>query len=153
MIEVLLETLTLRPATLDDRESVFKWRNDPDVRRYSFERDPVEWETHVEWFEKITLDSKRHLLIGETEGKPVGVLRIDYIDEECREISIYLVPGSSSQGLGTLLIRQGTEWIRRQDPAVKQLRAKILGENTASLKAFNRAGFEESYRLYEWHAP
>lgn len=148
-----METLTLRPATLDDREAVFKWRNDPKVRRYSFERDPIEWETHIEWFEKITHDSKRHLLIGEITGQPVGVVRIDTIDEECREISTYLVPGNSGQGLGTSLIRHSIEWIRHHDPVVKQLRAKILGENTASLKAFNRAGFEESYRLYEWHAP
>ncbi len=138
---------------MEDCESVFNWRNDPEVRQYIFDPAPIVWEEHEQWFKKILNASDRHLLIGNSENESIGVLRIEPVGQKGGEISVYLVPGNSGQGLGSLLIEKGIEWITRHQPQIKHLQAKILGENTASLKAFQRAGFEESYRLYEWHAP
>ncbi|QPJ62158.1 MAG: GNAT family N-acetyltransferase [Candidatus Nitronauta litoralis] len=146
-------SITLRSAQREDCKSVFAWRNDPEVRQHIFDPAPIAWEDHEQWFNKILEASDRHLLIGDSEGKSIGVIRIEPVDQEGGEISVYLVPGNSGQGLGSLLISKGIEWVAQHHPQIKHLQAKILGENAASLKAFQRAGFKESYRFYEWHAP
>jgi RimJ/RimL family protein N-acetyltransferase len=134
------EVLTLRRAVVSDKLSVFEWRNDETTRKFFFDSAPVNCDTHETWFDRVLSAEHVYLLIGELAGKPIGVLRYD-VDGDCAEVSVYLVPGRSGQGLGSKLLTEGTAWIRCNVVGVHHLKARIVCENLASLRAFKKAGF------------
>ena len=140
--------LCLRPAVEADAERVYSWRNHPLVRRASLDTREIPWEEHLAWFRRALESAERRLLIAEQDESPVGVLRFD-VKEEQAEISIYLDPGRTGQGLGTAMLRAGVEWARGKLQGVKVLSARIRPDNPGSLKAFEKAGFSESWRVYD----
>lgn len=133
--------IQLREAQLRDCESLHEWRNAEETRRYIFNPAPIDFETHRRWFLQTLDDPSRVLLIGEQAGEPVGVLRYD-LSGETAVISVYLVPGKQRQGIGTALIRAGSDWIFRHRDA-HTIEAKVLEANTASMAAFLKAGFRK----------
>ncbi len=140
--------LTLRKAGLADCESVFQWRNAPETRQHIFNPEPIAWEEHQVWFEKILQSDESVLLIAESDGDPVGVLRYDFPATGKAIVSIYLVPGLHGQGLGTRILQEGADWLKRNLPQIEAVEAQVLAGNTASHRAFEKAGYEPSYMTY-----
>jgi RimJ/RimL family protein N-acetyltransferase len=132
--------ISLRSITEDDFGNLFVWRNDPETRRHFRSPAPIERGPHLAWCAKIQLDPNCAHLIGEQDGKPVGVLRYD-INGLWAKASIYLVPGLGGRGLGTELLRGGTGWIKENHPSVRKLKALVKLENIASTKVFEKSGF------------
>jgi spore coat polysaccharide biosynthesis predicted glycosyltransferase SpsG/RimJ/RimL family protein N-acetyltransferase len=140
--------ITIRPASIEDCDSVYQWRNAEETRHYIFNAEPISLETHRNWFCKTLENPSRILLIGEIEKRPVGVLRYDFSGDEAL-ISVYLVPGGQGQGVGSHLIRCGSLWMRENHPQIKIVNAEIFAENIASLHAFESAGFTQHHMIYK----
>ncbi|MHB1291236.1 MAG: GNAT family N-acetyltransferase [Sulfuricella sp.] len=145
-----MSEIVLRRATASDECNIFEWRNAAETRRYAFNPDAVAWEDHVRWFKDTLARTDRHLLIGELDSQPIGVLRYDVVNEVA-EVSIYLVPGCGGRGLGTALLKEGNAWVARHLPQVTTLNAKILPDNVASRKSFAKAGYVESIGIFKYH--
>lgn len=145
---ILPQQITIRRATLEDCDSVYEWRNAEETRRYIFNDKPISLETHRNWYRNTLHNSCRVLLIGEIGSNPVGVLRYDLTDDEAL-ISIYLVPGGQGQGVGSQLIRCGTQWLRENYPRIRVINAEIFSENKASLRAFESAGYKEHHLIFQ----
>jgi len=137
----------LRLAELQDSVDVFSWRNSEETRRHIFNRDLIPFEVHQEWFEKCLNSENRVILIGEIDNKAIGVLRYDLTDAEAL-ISVYLVPGKQPPGTGSQLIAAGSAWVRENYPHIKKVNAEILCKNTASVKAFEKAGYLLDHLTY-----
>lgn len=137
---MLQPNIHLRYATLDDSRSLFDWRNDSLVRRFSRNTKLINWEEHSEWIGRVLSDPKRHLLIGTIDAEAIGVLRFD-ISEARAEISLYLVPGKQGGGLGGALVAAGERWLQEHHPEVKTVDAEILAKNTISHKMFSNSGY------------
>jgi UDP-2,4-diacetamido-2,4,6-trideoxy-beta-L-altropyranose hydrolase len=132
--------ITLRNAVVDDRDRVLEWRNTDSTRKFFFDPTPGSWETHEAWFDSVLSAEHVYLLIGEVAGEPVGVLRYD-VAGECADVSVYIVPGKTGLGLGTKLLAEGTVWLRCNVVGVRQLKARVVCENKASARAFEKAGY------------
>jgi UDP-2,4-diacetamido-2,4,6-trideoxy-beta-L-altropyranose hydrolase len=150
----MTEPLHLRPATAEDGQSLFEWRNHPHVRRYSHHSEPIAWADHCLWFEKVLADPNRVLLIGESSGQPVGVLRYDMQDSEAL-VSVYLDPSRLGQGYGTALLQSGLAWLSANAPQIRTALAEIHTDNPASVRAFEKAGYrkktvKQDALLYEY---
>ena len=143
-----MKNIILRLATISDAETVFEWRNDLETRKYSLDPRPLVYEEHRKWFKQSLKSHNRHLLIAEQDKLPIGVIRYDTNELEA-EISIFLNPKLRSKGLGTQMLIMGADWIKEKLPQIKALRAKVLTENIASTKAFEKAGFISKIQLYE----
>jgi RimJ/RimL family protein N-acetyltransferase len=126
-------TLTVRPATEADALDVLAWRNDPLTRAMSRDQGEVEEAAHVAWFARAIADSARTLLIGEVDGGKVGMVRIDRGAET--EVSINLNPAYRGQGLSVPLLMAALA-------GVPDVWAEVREENAASIRLFERAGFE-----------
>lgn len=137
--------LTLRPATADDAATAFPWRNAPATRAASFNPQPLTFAGHRAWFLAALADPRRHLLVGEQAGRPVGIARIDLTGQRGAELSLYLDPDRQGEGLGPALIEAACRWLARREEA-DWLRARVRPDNAASLAAFAQAGFCESER-------
>jgi len=55
-----------------DLDLVRGWRNHPDIRQFMLTRHEITPEEHQRWFERVSRDPDKHLLIFEQEGEPLG---------------------------------------------------------------------------------
>ena len=132
--------LTFRRATLKDSDNLLTWRNDPAIRGVSLNSHEIERKTHEEWLQRTLADPQRILLVAESQGQSVGVIRFDLLPPEA-VISVYRIPLAEAPGG---LIRQATDWLRTQHPEILRIRAELLPHNTASLAAFRSAGYRDA---------
>lgn len=148
--EVDRTKLMLRKAEPSDSAKVFEWRNHPDVRRYFFDAKPLERASHERWFAGVLKNPTRHFFIAVNEaGEGVGVLRLDESpDGQCAEVDIYVAPGQHGKGWGLRILNEGALWARA-NTRLTRLQARVIVENTASLKVFAKSGFRPVYQVFE----
>lgn len=140
MARTALASVQVRPATLEDARPVLDWANDPVTRSVSFTQSEILWEDHQPWFARRLADPGCRLLIGENaQGAPVGMVRFD-LHEGVATISINIAPAHRGLGLGTDLLLVACRDLLNSGAAT-QIRALIKPDNTASQRAFQRAGF------------
>ena len=140
-------SVVLRQAQLADCEPIFNWRNAKETRRFSIGTNPITFDEHVIWFRKALENPDCQILLGESDGDAVGVLRFDR-EEKCAAISVYLVPGNYGKGIGPQLIEQGTWWVKQNWQDIESIEATILAENAASVSAFLEAGYKNKSYTY-----
>ena len=139
--------VTMRAAAVSDCESIWRWRNADFVLQGSKTPDPVSWPAHRAWFEAALNDPNRHVLLGEADGEPVGVLRFDLVENEATA-SVYLTAQGRGRGIGPELLIQGQIWLRSNAPRVVRIKAEIRSTNEASIEAFKAARYRRTGDLY-----
>lgn len=148
------DTLGLRPATADDVDLYFRWANEPDVRRQSFNQTAISFEDHVRWFNRKVATEGCHLFVLCEDGEPLGQIRFDVADGTA-EIGYSLDKSARGRGLAKRLVALGMA--RMADAGVRSFRAKVKHDNTPSVAAFIRCGFTEGeaagYRVFHRELP
>ncbi|NJO32923.1 MAG: UDP-2,4-diacetamido-2,4,6-trideoxy-beta-L-altropyranose hydrolase [Rhodospirillales bacterium] len=145
---VLLRTkVTLRPAQASDCRDLWQWRNEPKVREASTASAPIPWEDHRTWFEATLGNPDRRLLIGESDGVAIGVLRFDLAGETAT-VSAHLTPAGHGRGLGSELLMRGQAWLQRNCPHIVRIEALILPGNIPSIAAFTAARYRPRGEYY-----
>ena len=126
-----------REVTLNDAKKLFVWRNNPNIRNISKNKNTLKFESHIIWLKKVLRDPKILFLIAENEKEPIGVIRFN-ISQNIANVSIYKVP-NSRKSFG--LIKKSSNWLFKSNPNIKGIRAEILEENEISYNAFYSAGY------------
>ena len=150
-------TVTLRRARTEDCEAVWRWNNAPEVREVSLRSEPIPLEDHRAWYARVLGDGRSHLWIVETGRADAGVVRI-HPGPSVDLLSIALDATHHGQGIGSEAVaaacRAFTEATGRG-----RVGAQIKPSNTASRRAFERAGFTllatsegQAVLEYEWRA-
>jgi len=134
------DTPSLRPATADDSETLWLWRNDPLMRRMAKSQGPIPWSAHDLWYRRALSNARTVILIGEIGGTPVGMVRFDPRSDGSFLVSINLDPHRRGRGLGTKLLAAGCDRFLEKMIGVK-LCAEIDRSNAASERIFERIGF------------
>ncbi len=133
-------SLRLRPVLPEDCRILWEWANDPTVRALSFSTESIPWEDHIKWFERKTHDPNCSIWIAlDEEDSRLGVIRFDTQNQEA-EIGVCLAPEARGKGYGGHIIRSGVEACYRER-GTRLYHALIKKENSASLRAFEKAGF------------
>lgn len=140
--------LELRLAGKQDMALLFEGRNAAHVRRWAFNPELIDWDSHVSWFQRSLDNAQRLMLIGETAQGPIGVVRYDR-DGECVEVSIYLCEGQTGIGWGPALLSSGERFLRRHWPEVRSIQAQVLAGNEVSKALFHKAGYTQSDRHFQ----
>ena len=136
-----------RRATPADTNLLFAWRNHATIRAASFETGPLDAAAHAAWVARTLADGSRHLLIAHILGEPMGVVRFDVQGQDAH-ISVSLAPARQHEGLGPVLLRQATRWLRHEELPVRRIVAQVRALNPASLQSFYRAGYaDDTYTL------
>ncbi len=134
--------MIIRKAVAQDADDILAWRNDPATRAMSRTRQAIDPTAHAAWFGKVIDDARRTLLIGEQDGRKIGMVRLDHA--ATTEVSINLNPAFRGQGLAYPLLSLALEH------ADGMLEAEVHEENLASLKLFERAGFRQTHSQDGW---
>jgi RimJ/RimL family protein N-acetyltransferase len=141
-------TVTVRPAKIGDSSMLFEWRNHPDIRRASHHAGEITPEHHAAWFTEALSDPNRHLLIGEVCGRPTGVTRFDIAGRRA-EVSIYVDPGKTAKGIGSIMLKEAERWLLQHCPDVEVIEADVLEPNLISHTMFERSGYSRVLRRYQ----
>lgn len=138
----------LRDAVKEDMDLLFEWANEREVRRNSFSSGKISYEEHQEWFSRILNrpDCRQYIYMQDEE--PAGQIRIT-IDGETAEIGYSICAEKRGMGYGSKILELACKRAVCDFPNVRRLTAKVKPDNTASQKAFLKAGFEEAYYAYE----
>ncbi|WP_081910517.1 UDP-2,4-diacetamido-2,4,6-trideoxy-beta-L-altropyranose hydrolase [Hymenobacter sp. APR13] len=133
----------LRPVVAADSAQLLAWTNDPTVRQFSFNPEPVARPAHEQWLAARLQDPASLLLLAEdaASGQPLGLIRFQV--EEARATLSYLLDARfRGQGLAPLLLLAGTRVLAQTFGSVRQVVGHVQVANVASVKAFERAGFQ-----------
>ncbi len=140
---LLAEPLRLRPVCHRDRRLIWEWANDPEVRQASLSTEPIPWTDHVAWFDhQLASDAGPFWLAVDETETPVGHIRFDLSASKDANVHIAMGHGHRGRGHGPLLLSLATERLFHQHRA-DRVHAYIKPENSASLKAFHRAGYRQ----------
>lgn len=123
---------------MDDAQLIFDWSNDPLVRQQSFQNNPIVWEDHLVWLSKKIKSEIDVLWIVEQHEQPVGFVRFENITEH-PTIGILVDQAHRGQGLASQILTQASASFTVKFG--KPIYAYIKQQNTASVKAFERAGY------------
>ena len=141
--ELHRRTLTLQRASEKDGDLLFRWANEPEVRRVSFSSEPISKEDHMRWFSAKIRDPQVLLYIAsDAAGAPAGQIRFDLEGSEAT-VSVSVAPDRRGAGLGRQLIRRGVEMVFRET-SVLTIHAFIKPDNERSMASFEGAGFANS---------
>jgi len=129
----------LRRVSMDDKEILLKWANDPVTRQNSFDSNTITFPEHEKWFQD-KLDNKGEvMLMAVDQGKGVGHIRF-CLENGQAEVNINVAPDERGKGYGTALLKIAVPWLLEHHGAQKVI-AHIKPDNLPSIKTFQKAGF------------
>ncbi|SEP56892.1 GNAT family N-acetyltransferase [Flavobacterium urocaniciphilum] len=142
--------ISFRKATEKDMMLYFDWTNDASVRENSYQSGAISLENHQNWFQNKIKDATCSMLVFENHlGNAIGQVRIQNTENNTAIIGISNDKNHRGKGYASEMIRLAAESFLMLHPEVT-ISAYIKLENTASEKAFKKAGFElESVLNYE----
>ncbi|MEE8458820.1 MAG: GNAT family N-acetyltransferase [Phycisphaerales bacterium] len=130
-----------RPATEHDCRLLWRWVNNPDVRRWSFSSDSIEWDAHVAWFRtKLADPNSRMYIVMDAADDPIGLVRLDVGEDDSGTVSVSIAPELRGRGYGTAALRLASGRFFA-DTDARRIVAHIKTDNVPSIRAFESAGF------------
>lgn len=132
--------VTLRPAVAADRLPLWRWRNDPETRRASFDQAEIPLDAHTRWFEENLARPDRRIYIVQVDGVDAGVVRLDLSNGEAT-VNINLAPQWRGRGIGTRALRAVCHEAF-DSLGLAGLTARVKADNLSSRVAFERSGFK-----------
>ena len=137
----------LTKAETTDINDIFEWRNHPDIRKNFFNQELLSWDEHEKWFMARLSDPDATVYMAYHKKEKIGSIRFESKDSVIKT-SVMLNPDFLGKGLGPKVIKLGVErFIMEKNPDM-QIIAEIKKDNVASIKAFEKAGFEEGSFAY-----
>lgn len=141
---------SIRPMTRDDLKMVLAWRNHVDVRQYMYTKHEISLEEHLQWFELVSRDDQRHLLIYEHNLLPLGFINIKKIAPGgIANWGFYAAPGVP-KGVGAEL---GNSALRYAfvNLGLHKVCGQVLVSNGKSIRFHLKLGFLEEGILRQHH--
>lgn len=130
--------ISCRKAIKTDLISVFNWSNDVLVRSNSYNSEPIELESHSNWFLKKIKDETTLFLIIEVNGKSAGIVRFE-IEKDKSVVGALVSKEFRGQKLASKFLEVSAElYFKKNDQPIL---AYIKKENIASLKSFEKAHY------------
>jgi UDP-2,4-diacetamido-2,4,6-trideoxy-beta-L-altropyranose hydrolase len=140
--------LSLRQVMEEDGSLLWKWANEPTVRAVSFSSQPISWSQHLEWFNRKLKDLNCYFFIAIDRDKiPIGQIRFDREEEDSAVISITIAPEKRGFGYGSLAINLAVNEIFHKT-YIHQIVALIKSENLASIRVFEKIGFQNAGTIF-----
>lgn len=129
--------IKLRLATHEDCMLLFKWANDSQVRENAFSPNDIDLESHIKWYENKMNDENTRIFIVLKDNDEVGQIRVDISDNK-GFIDYSIDKNYRGQGIGTEILQ-----LIKLEITKVNLIGYVKKENIASMKAFEKAGYEK----------
>lgn len=134
-------SIKLRPAQLRDCDLLFRWANDPVVRKNAFNSDLILFENHKKWFNNRLYCDSCNIYICYLDNNPIGQIRID-IKDDIGEIDYSIDTEFRGKGYGYKLLLKLEEMVKQTKINIDTLIGNVKDSNIASKKSFKKAGYD-----------
>ena len=132
--------LYLRKAILDDAETLFRWRNDPEARANSFHTEPIPYEEHIAWLGATLRDLAQEIYILCEDDTLIGQVRLS-TEGDVATVSYSIDVAYRAQGYGRGIL-QLAESLCEERGMPKILRGYVKKKNVASQVIFETLGYK-----------
>ena len=139
--------LELAQCIETDAQLIMAWRNDPDTLKASFNQAPKQWPGfYSEYLQDYFSTAYLPPLFATYQGNRVAFLRFRTMQDPEKigrlgsDISINISPEYRGKGFAASILKAAITFARSQ--GYDDLFAEIKPENKASVKAFEKAGFQ-----------
>ena len=133
------QSFFLRNVIYTDENLLFKWANDPDVRKWSFSKNIISLNEHKIWFYQKLNNSNVLMRIFEVNNTPTGLVRLEKDNGEI-ELNFLIASQSHGKGLGSKMLKMAINEVRNHWRNIKVF-AYTIPDNIASIKSLEKAGF------------
>ena len=138
------DSLYIRDAGFFDAELTYKWATNPTIRRYAFNNELIEWNTHKKWLLDKIIDINCEYYILNDNGHNIGSIRFDIEDEYSAMISYLIDPLFHGIGYGKIILDKGLKKIKDRRKNVKKIYGLVQKDNIASIKIFEKLSFQNT---------
>ncbi|HLA29183.1 MAG TPA: UDP-2,4-diacetamido-2,4,6-trideoxy-beta-L-altropyranose hydrolase [Syntrophales bacterium] len=145
-----IDGLNIRLANMLDSVPLYELANDLSTRMNAFNPDTISFDRHVEWLKRKLTSQDTLIWTLEFEGRIVGQIRYDRVDEDVAEIDFAVVPTFRGKGLCAKALSLTCE-TACAELGVKRLVGITFDSNLPSARSFVKAGFklvEEGKQLH-----
>jgi UDP-2,4-diacetamido-2,4,6-trideoxy-beta-L-altropyranose hydrolase len=133
--------LNVRAALWSDAKLLWRWANDAEVRKFSFDSAPITWQTHATWFRGMLEDKNSIIFIANNcLGEAVGQARFQGDGEEAA-VDISVAKRFRGKGYAKKILLLGLSHLF-QEATWRRAKAWVVADNLASRKIFEKTGFK-----------
>ncbi len=144
--------VTIRPLREEDAYTSVKWRNDPEVFKYTGNTydHVITIESELSWIKKVMTSPTDYRCAIIADGKYVGNIYLHDITKDDAIYSIF-IGEKNYWGKGVakkaslLIIKYGFE-----DLNLKEITLKVKGLNARAVSLYKSIGFQEYESDFEW---
>jgi RimJ/RimL family protein N-acetyltransferase len=137
---IINQMIKLKIVTENDCKDLWLWRNCSEVRKKSFNSQPISWKEHKKWFYSNINSQATKTYIAYRGITKIGVIRFELYKNFIR-VNVNLNPQFFGKGHGIKIIKLGTEKMIKSIKTTRCIRAEIKKDNITSIKAFSKAGY------------
>lgn len=149
--------LSFRKPNIDDKQLYYIWANDQEVREQSYNSNPIDQATHIEWFESaIKNDAYSMYIFQDLDNNNVGQVRIQKQTDSNALIGISIDFKYRGKGYAKEMLILATDTFFKSNEDFL-INAYIKQTNLSSKFSFENAGFEfndivdyENYRSFHY---
>ncbi len=138
------ESLSARPARLEDSDLLLEWANDWITRRNAFSPEQISRDTHERWYQsKLGNYPASQIYIVEIDGQiPLGQVRFENNGSEW-ELHYSLASAFRGRRLASKMLGTAIDALRKHS-ARGQVFGRVKRDNDRSSKVFRSLGFDET---------
>lgn len=137
----------LRNIQEADKDLLFAWANEEEVRKNSFSGHKISYEEHCRWFLEIMQNHAYRQYIYMSKDVPVGQIRL-HITGDTAEVSYSIGAGYRGRGYAKKMLACLCGQVTEEEPQIRILTAKVKAGNNRSKSVFLNAGFSAKYELF-----
>lgn len=142
--------LSIRKMASDDLDLVLVWRNHAEIRRYMYTQHEISLSEHSDWFERSSLDPRKHLLIFEVNEIAQGFVNINELSSAgVADWGFYIAPGAvkgTGRQLGITALNYAFNTLQ-----LRKVCGQVFASNERSIKFHRALGFHQEGKLREQH--
>lgn len=143
----------LRTIEVEDLSWIRKWRNHPDIWRWTRQNDLLSESSHCTWFDRQATDPsiEMYMMVSAQLCEPIGVCGLTSIDRRNQnaEFSLYIGPEHHGQGLGILGLKT-LFYHGFKNMGLRSIWGETF-ENNPARKMFTEVGMKEDGRRREFY--
>ena len=134
---------------LEEIGMILKWRNHINIRKWMYNQDSIDLDSHLNFINSLLLDTVKQYLIVKKDEKYIGVVdftNIDYKNKECY-FGIYVNPFEKIMGIGKILLYICMKYSFNV-LKLNKLKLEVFKENEKAKNLYKKYGFKNiNYKI------
>lgn len=132
--------LEIRKADIQDMDLIYEWANDPVVRRNGFHTDPIPYENHVKWYQRLMEDEASCIYIVSQMQQNIGQVRF-HIEDDFATIGYSVCEKMRGKGFAPMMLHRAEQELAKDIPSLKGFYAQVKYDNIPSKKVFQKLNY------------